>query len=77
MFHEGEDGALQVAQISWDKEAAFRLPVPVWKEMMERYYPNSAWLCLRKDVFDRLYQYKSRQGIADLGTGTGEPAAGS
>ena len=63
MFHEGEDGALQVAQISWDKEAAFRLPVPVWKEMMERYYPNSAWLCLRKDVFDRLYQYKSRSGL--------------
>jgi hypothetical protein len=63
MFHEGEDGALQVAQISWDKEAAFRLPVQIWKEMMERYYPNSAWLCLRKDVFERLYQYKRRGGI--------------
>ena len=63
IFHEGEDGALQVAQISWEKEAAFRLPIAVWKEMMERYYPNSAWLCLRKDVFDRLYEYKSRQGL--------------
>jgi hypothetical protein len=63
IFHEGEDGALQVAQIPWDKEAAFRLPVSVWKDMMERYYPNSAWLCLRRDVFDRLYQYKSRQGL--------------
>ena len=29
---------------------------------MDHYYPNSAWLCLRQDVFDRLYQYKSRQG---------------
>ena len=63
IFHAGEDGALQVAQIPWDKEAAFRLPVSVWKQMMEQYYPNSAWLCLRKDVFDRLYQYKSREGI--------------
>ena len=63
MFHEGEDGAMQVAQIPWDREAAFRLPVPVWKEMMEQYYPNTAWLCLRKDVFDRLYQYKSRHGL--------------
>jgi hypothetical protein len=63
MFHEGEDGALQVAQIPWVKESAFRLPVAVWKEMMERYYPNSSWLCLRKDVFDRLYQYKSRRGL--------------
>jgi hypothetical protein len=63
IFHEGAHGALQVAQIPWDREAAFRLQVPVWKEMMERYYPNSAWLCLRRDVFDRLYDFKSRQGV--------------
>jgi hypothetical protein len=63
VFHEGANGALQVAQIPWDKETAFRLPVCVWKEMMERYYPNSAWLCLRRDVFDRLYQYKSRRRL--------------
>ena len=31
--------------------------------MMERYYPNSAWLCLRQDVFDRLHRYKSRRGL--------------
>ena len=31
--------------------------------MMEHYYPNTAWLCLRKDVFDRLYRYKSRRGL--------------
>ena len=31
--------------------------------MMERYYPNTAWLCLRQDVFDRLYRYKSRRGL--------------
>ena len=63
MFHEADDGALQVAQIPWDREATFRLPVSIWKEMMEQYYPNSAWLCLRKDVFDRLYEYKSRHGV--------------
>jgi Family of unknown function (DUF6084) len=63
VFHEGEDGALQVAQIPWDRESVFRLRVSVWKEMMEQYYPNSAWLCLRKDVFDRLYRYKSRHGL--------------
>lgn len=27
--------------------------------MMELYYPNTAWLCLRKDIFDQLYRYKS------------------
>ena len=63
VFYEAEDGALQVAQIPWDREAKYRLPVQVWKQMMDIYYPNSAWLCLRRDVFDRLYQYKRRLGI--------------
>jgi len=63
VFYDGGDGAAQVAPISWSKETRFRLPVETWRAMMETYYPNSAWLCLRKDVFERLYEYKMRQGI--------------
>jgi hypothetical protein len=63
IFHEDEEGTLQVAPIPWEKEADFRLPVRIWKEMMDVYYPNSAWLHLRKDIFDRLYQYKMRRGL--------------
>lgn len=62
VFH-APDGRLQIAQIPWEKEAPFRLPIGVWKEMMERYFPNSAWLRLRKDVFDRLYQYRAQRGL--------------
>jgi hypothetical protein len=63
MFYAAADGPLQVAPISWEKEAKFKLPVKVWREMMDAYYPNSAWLCLRRDVFERLYRYKVRLGI--------------
>jgi hypothetical protein len=63
VFYDGGNGAPQVAPISWSKEARFRLPVETWRDMMEAYYPNSAWLCLRRDVFERLYQYKVRHGI--------------
>jgi len=56
-------GELQVAPIPWEKEARFRLPVKVWQEMMDIYYPNSAWLCLRRDVFKRLYEYKVAHAI--------------
>jgi hypothetical protein len=63
VFYGDHTGAVQVSPISWEKETRFRLPVAVWKEMMEHYYPNSAWLCLRKDAFDALYQYKVRNGI--------------
>jgi hypothetical protein len=63
VFYANGEGELQVAPISWDKEARFRLPVKVWRDMMQFYYPNSAWLCLHKDAFERLYQYKVRHGI--------------
>jgi hypothetical protein len=63
VFYQREDGLLQVAQIPWDREARYRLPVRVWDEMMEAYYPNSAWLRLRRDVFDGLYRYKRQRGI--------------
>jgi hypothetical protein len=63
VFYQDESGSLQVAPISWEKEAKFRLPVRAWHDLIENYYPNSAWLSLRKDVFDRLYQYKVRNGI--------------
>lgn len=63
IFYASDQGALQVAQIPWDKEAPFRLPVQVWKEMIDLYYPNSAWLSLRKDLFERLYLYKVRHGL--------------
>jgi hypothetical protein len=63
VYYADPDGALQVAQVSWDKEASFRLPVQVWQAMMDHYYPNSAWLCLRRDVFERLYRYKVEHGL--------------
>jgi hypothetical protein len=63
IFYRGEDGTLQVAPISWNTEARYRLAVQTWKDLMEQHYPNSAWLMLQRDVFDRLYQYKVREGI--------------
>ncbi|MDX1522283.1 MAG: DUF6084 family protein [Anaerolineae bacterium] len=63
VFYAGQSSSLQVAQISWDKEATFRMPVKVWQDMIEKYYPNSAWLYLHKDVFDRLYRYKTQRGL--------------
>lgn len=63
VFYQGAAGRLQVMQIPWDREASFALPVSVWKAMMEHYYPQTAWLALRKDVFDRLHRFKREQAM--------------
>jgi hypothetical protein len=62
VFHAGQM-ALQIAQIPWDREASYRVPVRVWKEMMDSYYPDAAWIHLRRDVFERLYEFKSQNGL--------------
>jgi hypothetical protein len=63
VFYSDPTGALQVAPISWEKEAKFRVPLKVWKDLMDAYYPNTAWLCLRRDVFEELHRFKVQRGI--------------
>jgi len=63
IFYKGHAANLQVAQISWSKEATYRLPVALWQEMMEYYYPNTACIRIRKDIFDQLYKYKATRGL--------------
>jgi hypothetical protein len=63
VFYQDGEGALQVAPISWSLEARYRLPVQTWRQLMDTYYPNIAFVELRRDVFDRLYRYKMRHGI--------------
>jgi hypothetical protein len=63
VFYKGPDDALQIAQVPWDREANFKLPIATWKQMMDIHFPNTAWLCLRRDTFEQLYEYKVRQGL--------------
>lgn len=63
VFYAATNDVLQVVPISWEQEARFKLPVKVWRDMMDSYYPNSVWLSLRRDVFERLYRYKMQHGI--------------
>ena len=64
VFYAAMGKSLQVAQIPWDREASYRLQVSVWKAMMDHYYPHTAVLSLRREVFDRLYEFKVQTGIA-------------
>jgi hypothetical protein len=62
-FYSRNEGQLQVAPISWEQEARFRLSAATWRDMMDSYYPNSVFINLRRDVFDQLNQYKMQHGI--------------
>jgi Family of unknown function (DUF6084) len=63
VFYAGDDGALRTAQISWESEARYGLPVEVWKQAVDHHFPGSAWLRVRRDAFDRLNAYKARRAL--------------
>ncbi len=63
VFYAHDGGPLQVSPIPWDKEIHFRMPVKAWKDLMDAYYPGTAWLCLERDAFEQLHQYKVERGI--------------
>ncbi len=63
VFFRNDEGALQVAQISWDSEVSYRMPIEAWQDVMRMYYPNSAWLYLQREAFERLYRFKVENGI--------------
>jgi hypothetical protein len=64
VFYGDAAGRLQTSRIGLDTEAQYRMPVAVYRDVMDRYFPGAAWLRLGKDSFDRLVAYKARKGLA-------------
>lgn len=62
VFGKGDTG-LWVEQVPWHHTATYRMPVGVWRDMMDSYFPNSAWLRLPKDTVDAIGRYKSARAI--------------
>ncbi|WP_433236692.1 DUF6084 family protein [Streptosporangium sp. CA-135522] len=53
-----------VQQVPWDREARHRLPVAVWRELMDRYFPGEGWLRLSRDTLRALHRFKSARALA-------------
>jgi len=57
------DGVVSVQPVPWHVEATYRLPVKVWRSVMDLYFPNSGWIRLRRDTIDALTRYKAERAI--------------
>ena len=56
-------GGFQVEPVPWDREAGCRLPVRVWREMIEQHFPGCGWLRLPEATMDALLAFRSRQAL--------------
>ncbi len=63
VFYQDDEGQLQTARLNWDVESRFRMPVSVWKEMIDHYFPNSSWLRLERDTIEKLYAFRAAHSL--------------
>jgi len=61
-FTRGTSG-FGVEQVPWDCEARYQIPVSVWRDMIEHYFPNSGWLRLSRETMESLAHYKAVRGL--------------
>jgi Family of unknown function (DUF6084) len=66
IYYPGENGGLQMVLVPWTKSIDFRMPVSVWTETIQHYYPNTGWLALRSGTLEALQRAKLDRGLATL-----------
>ena len=52
-----------VELVPWSAEASYRMPVTVWKELVDAHFPNSAWLRCSRETLDALSVYKAKNAL--------------
>jgi Family of unknown function (DUF6084) len=62
VFVEGPQG-VSSEFVPWTCEAAYRLPVAVWRQAMDAYFPNAAWIRLNRETFDELCRFKAARSL--------------
>jgi hypothetical protein len=62
VFTRGVNG-FGVEQVPWDRESRYQIPVQVWRDMIDHYFPNTGWLRLQRDTIEALSHYKSVRGL--------------
>jgi hypothetical protein len=62
IFSPGATG-FSAEPIAWHEEAPFRLPVRVWRDVMDLYFPAGGWLRLQRETLDALQRFKARRAL--------------
>ncbi len=62
VFTRGDNG-FAVEQLSWSLEAPCRLPIAVWRHLMDLYFPGGGWIRLDRQQIDALLRFRSERGL--------------
>ncbi len=62
VFNRGTSG-FGIQQIPWNSDTTYRMPVAIWRELIDTYFPNSGWLRLDRSVLTHLADFRSGRGL--------------
>ena len=62
VFARGATG-FAVEQVPWHHEAQVRVPVTLWRELMDHYFPGQGWIRLERETIDALIRYKAAHAL--------------
>lgn len=62
IFGDGEKG-LWIEQVPWHAESRCRVPVDLWRNMMDTHFPGSGWLRLRRETIDALAELRAVRAL--------------
>jgi hypothetical protein len=63
VYYPNDEGGLQMVLVPWSRSVDYRMPVSVWKETVEHYYPNTGWIALRSETLERLERHRVRRAL--------------
>jgi hypothetical protein len=58
---QGESFSVEL--VPWSSEASFRMPVSVWRDMVDIHFPGSAWLRCSRETLDALSAFKAEHAL--------------
>jgi len=66
VYYPNDEGGLQMTLLPWSRSIDYRMPVSVFQETIDHYYPNTGWVALRGETLDALERRRVADGAATL-----------
>lgn len=63
VYYPNDEGGLQMVLVPWSRSIDYRMPVAVWRETIEHYYPNTGWVALRSETLQALERERVASGL--------------
>ena len=58
-----DNGKYRVEPVSWDADATTNMPATVWQQAIDRFFPDAAWLVVRRTTLDALQTYRTSRAL--------------